>query len=77
MSMMIATYLTTWGHAVAPATPVQDYRLHALEKLADPLRAMGHDPVVLHGGMGATARAAARARLQPQPQPGGPPYRLS
>ena len=42
-----------------------------LEKLADGLRAMGHDPVVLRGGMGAEARAAALARLQPQP--GGPP----
>src|SRR5580704_14354675 len=42
-----------------------------LDKLADALRAMGHDPVVLRGGMGAKARAAAPARLQPQP--GGPP----
>jgi superfamily II DNA or RNA helicase len=42
-----------------------------LEKLADALRAMGHDPVILRGGMGARARAAALARLQPQP--GGPP----
>ena len=42
-----------------------------LDKLADALRAMGHDPVVLRGGMGAKARAAALARLQPQP--GGPP----
>jgi superfamily II DNA or RNA helicase len=42
-----------------------------LDKLADALRAMGNDPVVLRGGMGAKARAAALARLQPQP--GGPP----
>ena len=40
-----------------------------LGKFADALRAMGHDPVVLRGGMGAKARAAALARLQP----GGPP----
>jgi superfamily II DNA or RNA helicase len=42
-----------------------------LEKLAGALRAMGHDPVVLRGGMGAKARAAALTRLEPQP--GGPP----
>ena len=42
-----------------------------LDKLADALLAMGHDPVILRGGMGAKARAAALARLQPQP--GGPP----
>ncbi len=42
-----------------------------LDKLGDTLRAMGHDSVVLRGGMGAKARAAALARLQPQP--GGPP----
>jgi superfamily II DNA or RNA helicase len=42
-----------------------------LDKLADALRAMGHDPVVLRGGMGARDRAAALARLQPQP--GGSP----
>jgi superfamily II DNA or RNA helicase len=42
-----------------------------LDKLADPLRAMGHDPVILRGGMGARDRAAALTRLQPQP--GGPP----
>jgi superfamily II DNA or RNA helicase len=38
-----------------------------LDKLADALRAMGHDPVILRGGMGARDRAAALARLQPQP----------
>jgi superfamily II DNA or RNA helicase len=38
-----------------------------LDKLADALRATGHDPVILRGGMGAKARAAALARLQPQP----------
>jgi superfamily II DNA or RNA helicase len=42
-----------------------------LEKLTDVLRATGHDPVVLRGGMGAKARAAALDRLQAQP--GGPP----
>ncbi|MFY9865224.1 MAG: DEAD/DEAH box helicase family protein [Trebonia sp.] len=42
-----------------------------LQKLADGLRAAGHDPVILRGGMGAKDRAAALARLQPQP--GGPP----
>jgi hypothetical protein len=30
-----------------------------LDKLADALRAMGHDSVILRGGMGAKARAAA------------------
>ena len=38
-----------------------------LDKLAAALRALGHDPVILRGGMGAKARAAALARLQPQP----------
>lgn len=42
-----------------------------LQKLADALREMGHDPVVLRGGMGAKSRAAALSRLQSQP--GGPP----
>jgi superfamily II DNA or RNA helicase len=42
-----------------------------LDKLAGALRAAGHDPVILRGGMGAKDRAAALARLQPQP--GGPP----
>jgi superfamily II DNA or RNA helicase len=42
-----------------------------LEKLADALRAMGHHPVILRGGMGVRDRAAALARLHPQP--GGPP----
>jgi superfamily II DNA or RNA helicase len=42
-----------------------------LRKLAETLQAMGYDPVVLRGGMGAKSRAAAVARLQPQP--GGPP----
>jgi len=35
------------------------------------LQAMGHDPAVLRGGMGARTRAAALSRLQFQP--GGPP----
>jgi superfamily II DNA or RNA helicase len=42
-----------------------------LQNLAEALRAMGYDPVVLRGGMGARTRAAAVSRLQPQP--GGPP----
>jgi superfamily II DNA or RNA helicase len=42
-----------------------------LDKIANALRKLGHDPVVLRGGMGARQRAAALARLQPQP--GGPP----
>ncbi len=45
-----------------------------LTKLADALRALGHDPVILRGGMGARDRAAALARLQPQP--GGSPLLL-
>ena len=39
--------------------------------LASALRGLGHDPVILRGGMGARDRTAALARLQPQP--GGPP----
>ena len=42
-----------------------------LETIAGALRALGHDPVILKGGMGAKDRAAALARLTPQP--GGPP----
>jgi superfamily II DNA or RNA helicase len=42
-----------------------------LEKIAGALRALGHDPVILKGGMGVKDRAAALARLTPQP--GGPP----
>jgi hypothetical protein len=42
-----------------------------LGKLANALRAIGHDPVILRGGIGARDRAAALARLQPQP--GGSP----
>jgi superfamily II DNA or RNA helicase len=42
-----------------------------LETLAGLLRGLGHDPVVLRGGMGARQRDAALGRLQPQP--GGPP----
>jgi superfamily II DNA or RNA helicase len=42
-----------------------------LDRLAQALRAMDYDPVVLRGGMGARNRAAALGRLQPQP--GGPP----
>jgi Helicase conserved C-terminal domain len=41
-----------------------------LHSLAEALQAMGYDPVVLRGGMGARNRAAALSRLQPQP--GGP-----
>lgn len=36
-----------------------------LEHLDQQLRARGHDPVILRGGMGAKARAAALARLAP------------
>jgi superfamily II DNA or RNA helicase len=42
-----------------------------LETIADGLRDLGHDPVILKGGTGAKDRAAALARLAPQP--GGPP----
>jgi superfamily II DNA or RNA helicase len=42
-----------------------------LQRIAGALRALGHDPVILKGGMGAKDRAAALARLDPQP--GGPP----
>jgi superfamily II DNA or RNA helicase len=42
-----------------------------LQKLTDGLRAAGHDPVVLRGGMGAKDRAAALARLRRET--GGPP----
>ena len=42
-----------------------------LDTLAHALHALGHDPVVLKGGMGAKDRAAALARLIPQPD--GPP----
>jgi superfamily II DNA or RNA helicase len=42
-----------------------------LTKLIEMLQAMGYDPVILRGGMGAKSRAAALARLQPQSD--GPP----
>lgn len=42
-----------------------------LERLAKTLQQMGHDPVILRGGMGARSRSAALARLQPSP--GSPP----
>jgi superfamily II DNA or RNA helicase len=42
-----------------------------LDALASDLRDLGHDPVILRGGMGAKDRTAALDRLQPQP--GGPP----
>jgi len=42
-----------------------------LQNLAEALQAVGYDPVVLRGGMGAKTRAAALSRLQPQP--GSPP----
>ena len=42
-----------------------------VDKLADGLRAKGHDPVILRGGMGAKDRAAGLARLERQP--GSPP----
>ena len=42
-----------------------------LQAIADALRTLGHDPVILRGGMGARDRAAALARLTSEP--GGPP----
>ena len=42
-----------------------------LDRFAAALRAHGHDPVILSGGMGAKARAAALTRLEPHPD--GPP----
>ena len=42
-----------------------------LDTIASALRALGHDPVILKGGMGAKDRAAALARLTPKA--GGPP----
>lgn len=42
-----------------------------VELLADALRGLGHDPVVLRGGLGVEARAAALDRLVPQAA--GPP----
>ena len=42
-----------------------------LDTLASTLRGLGHNPVILRGGMGAKDRTAALARLKPQP--GGPP----
>jgi superfamily II DNA or RNA helicase len=42
-----------------------------LDTIASALRALGHDPVILKGGMGAKDRAAALARLAPKA--GGPP----
>ena len=42
-----------------------------LQKLAEAMEALGYEPVVLRGGMGAKSRSAALARLQPQP--GSPP----
>jgi superfamily II DNA or RNA helicase len=38
-----------------------------LDRLASALRDLGHDPVLLRGGMGANARAAALAQLEPDP----------
>ena len=38
-----------------------------LQRLADALRGMGYDPVVLRGGLNAKNRSAALARMQPQP----------
>jgi superfamily II DNA or RNA helicase len=42
-----------------------------LNRLAETLKALGYDPVVLRGGMGAKTRAASLARLQLRP--GSPP----
>jgi superfamily II DNA or RNA helicase len=38
-----------------------------VELIAGALREMGHDPVVLRGGMGVKARKVALSRLQPEP----------
>jgi hypothetical protein len=38
-----------------------------LEKLADALREMGHDPAVLRGGMGARSRQQHSADCMPSP----------
>jgi hypothetical protein len=54
-----------WRHLV-----LTNWTSH-LQAMAYALRALGHDPVTLKGGMGAKDRAAALARLTPQP--GGPP----
>ena len=51
-----------------PSTASATLPAHAA---ASALRTLGHDPVILKGGMGAKDRAAALARLVPQP--GGPP----
>jgi superfamily II DNA or RNA helicase len=48
--------------------------LSHLDRLASELGDLGHDPVVLCGGMGARARAAALARLEPDPA--GKPLRI-
>jgi superfamily II DNA or RNA helicase len=45
-----------------------------LQQLAEGLQAMGHDPVLLRGGMGAKSPTSVLARLQPEP--GGPPLLL-
>ena len=50
---------------------VLTHRTGHLEEPPGALRALGHDPVILRGGMGAKTRAAAIARLTRQP--GGPP----
>jgi superfamily II DNA or RNA helicase len=46
-------------------------RTDHLETVAQALSELGHDPVILRGGMGAKARTAAHARLQPSTD--GPP----
>jgi superfamily II DNA or RNA helicase len=42
-----------------------------LDALASALRGLGHDPVILRGGLGVKDRTAALDRLRPQPD--GPP----
>jgi superfamily II DNA or RNA helicase len=49
---------------VAPRRTLPDLK-DAIEEAS--LEAMGHDPVVLRGGMSAKSRTSALARLQPQP----------
>ena len=54
-----------------PLIPPSAFRDSVISPGMLTLQAMGHDPAVLRGGMGARTRAAALSRLQFQP--GGPP----
>lgn len=62
----VATALERGRHCL-----VLTQRTDHLKTLAHALAELGHDPVLLRGGLGAKARAAAHARLQPAP--GRPP----